>query len=264
MLKNGVKLLIDGKTGFGTLTLCNPKKHNAFNAGLISSIRDYTEEIRKENLRGLFVNAEGKSFCAGADLNWMKEQASASREDNIKDALNLSGMLNDIASLNCPTVCLVQGNTFGGGVGLVSACDISVSIETAKFTLSEVKLGLIPATIAPYVMRRIGAQQSRRYFLTAETFDAPKAKNIGLLNEVVSSVEELSSMESHFKKHFNRNGPNAMSSCKELIDAVFSATDKEEMMEDTAKRLASQRETDECKEGITAFFEKRKAAYNLE
>lgn len=180
----------------------------------------------------------------------------------MRDALELSGMLNDLATLECPTVALVQGQALGGGVGIVSVCDIAVGVASSKFTLSEVKLGLIPATISPYVVRRIGAQHSRRYFLTAERFDAHEAKRIGLLHEVVDDAEALHDFEQHLKTHFARNGPQAMSASKALIEAVEGRPIDQQVMLDTAERLAVQRDSPEAKEGITAFFEKRNPGFS--
>mmetsp|Transcript_67 Transcript_67/g.150 ORF Transcript_67/g.150 Transcript_67/m.150 type:complete len:272 (+) Transcript_67:301-1116(+) len=250
-----------GTDGFATLTLNRASVHNALSDHVIAECRQKVEEVRQAKPRALFVKAEGKSFCAGADLDWMKRAATYTKEANIKDAMELTGLLKDINTLPLPTVAMVQGAALGGGVGIISVCDIAIGVQRAKFTLSEVKLGLIPATISPYVVSRIGATQSRRYFLSAETFDAPQARNIGLLHEVVEDQAGLDAYEQVLKEHFARNGPGAVTASKELINAVVGKEIDEGLMFDTATRLANQRDTDECREGINAFFEKRQAAF---
>jgi methylglutaconyl-CoA hydratase len=249
--------------GFATLTLTRGERHNALSDAVIGVMRAELAAVRRLAPRALFVRAEGKSFSAGADLEWMKRAAGYSRAENTADALELSGMLNDLATLPMPTVALVQGQALGGGVGLVAACDVAVGVRAAKFTLSEVKLGLIPATISPYVLRRIGAQHGRRYFLTAERFDAAEAQRIGLLHHVVEDEAALDAFEKHLKEHFAVNGPAAMAASKELIAAVEGRGVTPEVMFDTAQRLAVQRDTPECREGIAAFFDKRAPAYKL-
>jgi len=253
--------LVFSSDGFATLTLNRPKVHNALSDVFIGQVRESLAEIRQAVPRALFLRAEGKSFSAGADLEWMKRAASYSKEENFKDAMELSGMLNDLSSLPFPSVGLIQGAALGGGVGLVAACDISVSVKTAKFTLSEVKLGLVPATIAPYVIRRIGEKQARRYFLTAERFDAYEARRIGLLHEVVEDEQGLSQFENWAKSHFCNNAPGAMAACKDLISTVVGRPVDSKLLEDTATLLANQRDTQECRDGIAAFFEKKSAPF---
>ncbi|GBG28996.1 Methylglutaconyl-CoA hydratase, mitochondrial [Hondaea fermentalgiana] len=252
-----------GSDGFATLTMTRPKVHNALSDGMIAAMRERLAEVRKEAPRGLFIRAEGKSFSAGADLDWMKRAATYSKEENVADAMELSGMLHDLATLPLPTVALVQGAAIGGGVGIVSACDLAVGVSSAKFMLSEVKLGLIPATISPYVVQRIGAQQSRRFFLTAERIDALEARRIGLLHEVVEDSNALDTFEKWAKDHFSVNAPQAMATSKALIDVVAHKDITPELRLETAKMLADQRDSDECREGIAAFFEKRDGPFVL-
>jgi methylglutaconyl-CoA hydratase len=186
-----VRVSVD-EQGWGTLTLDRPKVHNAFSDHVIAQLSDALDEVKRDSrLRGLFVRSTGKNFCAGGDLEWMRKAAGYSRQENIDDAMALSRMLYKLSSLPVPSVALVQGAAFGGGVGLVAACDIGVGVARSSFMLSEVRLGLIPATISPYVVERIGAQQCKRYFLTAERFDAAKALSMGLLHEVVADEDAM-------------------------------------------------------------------------
>lgn len=253
-----------GSDGFATLTMTRPQVHNALSDGMIAAIRESLAEVRSQAPRALFIRGEGKSFSAGADLGWMKRAATYTKEENIKDAMELSGMLHDLQTLPLPTVALVQGAAIGGGVGIVSTCDIAVGVTSAKFALSEVKLGLIPATISPYVVSRIGASQSRRYFLTAERFDANDARRIGLLHEVVETAEDLDEFEDWAKKHFAANAPNAMAASKDIVSLVAHEEITEDLRLKTAIRLADQRDSQECRDGIGAFFEKKTAPFVLD
>lgn len=216
---------------------------------------------RAADVRGVFLRATGKSFCAGADLEWMKRASEFTREQNVADAVRLSTMLQNLNSLPQPTVALIQGAAFGGGVGLVSCCDIAVAVSSAKFALSEVKLGLIPATISPYVVSKIGAGNARRYFVTAERFDAPKAKEIGLVHEVVDTAEELEEWATTLKQHLMEAAPGAARASKTLVASVANVPITSELINETAERLGEQRMSKEGKEGLAAFFEKRRPAW---
>lgn len=256
-----VHLDVDAQ-GWGTLTLDRPKVHNAFSDHVIAQLSDALDDAKKESgLRGLFVRSTGKSFCAGGDLEWMKRAAGYTRQENVDDAMVLSRMLYKLSSLHVPTVALVQGAAFGGGVGLVAACDIGVGVARANFMLSEVRLGLIPATISPYVVQRIGAQQCKRYFLTAERFSAEKALSLGLLHEVVEDEEAMELKAQEIRSAVLGNSPTGIAASKLLIGAVVGKPISEAVMLDTAERLADQRRSDEGKEGITAFLEKRTASW---
>lgn len=256
-----VTLRFDGD-GFANLILNRPEVHNAFNNKIVEQLSQCVLEVSQRMPRALFVSSIGKSFSAGGDLNYMKEMADASKERNINDAVALSQFLCDLSNVPVPTVALVQGPAFGGGVGLISVCDIAIGVKSAIFALSEVKLGLIPATISPYVIQRIGSAQSRRYFLTGEKFDAATAFKIGLLHEVVDSNEDLLIWRDRFKKEFKMNSPSGMSASKQLIRAVEGQTIDKNLILDTANRLAEQRSSIEGKEGIKAFLEKRPASYS--
>jgi methylglutaconyl-CoA hydratase len=245
--------------GFASVTLNRADVHNAFSDHVINELDTIFTSLRNDtSLRGIFLKSTGKSFCAGADLEWMKRASKYTREENMNDAMRLSGMLNNVNTQPHPTIALVQGAAYGGGVGLVSVCDIAVGTKKAIFSLSEVKLGLIPATISPYVINAIGQRASRRYFLTAERFDAQRAYDIGLLHEVVEDEEGLRAKENELKAALLIAGPASVRASKNLINLNVA----ESIRHGTALRLAEQRETSECKEGLTAFFEKRNASWN--
>ncbi len=251
-----IQLSIDG-TGVATVTLNRPQVHNAFDdhliAGLTSRLRelDHTADVRVVVLAG-----NGKSFSAGADLNWMKRMAGFSEGENLRDAVGLADLLHTLGALSKPTVARVHGAAYGGGVGLVAACDIAVASLSAAFSLSEVRLGLIPAVISPYVIAAIGERQARRYFLTAERFDAQEALRIGLVHMAVDDAmldEAVDGIVAQLKK----GGPRAQSAAKALIAAVTNRPIDRKLVEDTAGRIARIRVTAEGKEGIAAFLEKR-------
>jgi methylglutaconyl-CoA hydratase len=207
------------------------------------------------------LRSTGKSFCAGADLEWMKRTTKYSRQENLADAVALSTMLNTLNTMPCPTIAVVQGAAYGGGVGLVAACDIAVGSQKAIFSLSEVKLGLIPATISPYVISAIGQRAARRYFLTAERFDATKAQEIGLLHEVGENEAAMEAKVAEIKAALLIAGPGAVRASKSLIGAVANKAITEELIHDTASRLSDVRATAECLDGLTSFFEKRPASW---
>ncbi len=237
--------------------LNNPQKHNAFDDQIISQLCDLFEQINQTNtIRAMVLSSTGKSFSAGANLAWMKRMASYSFEDNLKDANGLALMLNLLNNLNVPTIAKVQGAAFGGAVGLVSCCDIAIASEKASFCLSEVKLGLIPATISPYVINAMGERACRRYFLTAERFSSETAARLGLVNEVCSN-DELDNTVNKILKGLLKNGPQAVSQAKSLIQDVCYKQNDEELREDTSHRIAQIRVSKEGQEGLTAFFENR-------
>jgi methylglutaconyl-CoA hydratase len=247
--------------GVTQVTLNRPEIHNAFDDTLIAELEDEFRRIDEdESVRVVVLAANGKSFSAGADLNWMKRMATFERSDNVSDAIRLGVLMNRIATLSKPVVGLVQGAAYGGGVGLVACCDIALASERASFCLSEVKLGLIPAVISPYVVEAIGARQARRYFVTAERFGAVEARRIGLVHEVVPE-SELESAGATIVETLLANGPRAMASAKDLIDAVAHRPITRAVMEDTARRIADARAGAEGREGVSAFLEKRKPGW---
>jgi methylglutaconyl-CoA hydratase len=243
------------------VTLNRPEVHNAFDETLIAeltaalAVLDADEAVRAVVLRGA-----GKGFCAGADLNWMKKMAGFSRAQNLADARALARMLATLRGITKPTLARVHGNVFGGGVGLVACCDIALGDHDAIFALSEARLGLIPATVAPYVIEAIGARQASRYFLTAERFTAAEALRIGLLHDL-APPGQLDARVSEFLGALLAAGPRAQAECKALIRALAHRKIEARTIEDTARRIARIRVSPEAKEGIAAFLGRRSAAW---
>jgi methylglutaconyl-CoA hydratase len=241
-----------------TVWLNRPEVHNAFDDVLIAGL---TAELRRldetSEAKVVVLAARGQSFSAGADLNWMKRMAQYSEEENLRDARALANLMRTLHGLKKPTIARVQGAAFGGGVGLVACCDIAVASKEALFCLSEVRLGMIPSVISPYVISAIGQRAAQRYFLTAERFDADEAKRIGLVQGVVpakSLDEAVATMGSHLIK----GGPAALTAAKKLIADVGRRPIDDGLVEDTARRIAALRVSPEGREGIAAFLEKRK------
>lgn len=248
---------IDGR-GVARLTLNRPDVHNAFNDVLIADLTAALEELEADPLVRIVVLASrGRNFSAGADLGWMKRMAANSQAENQADARRLAGLMRRLNDLAKPTLALVQGPAFGGGVGLVACCDIVIAVEGASFCLSEVKLGLIPAAIGPYVMAAIGPRAARRYFLSAETFSAAQAERLGLVHQVVAS-KELETAAEDLLKALLKAGPVAQAAAKDLVKALSGRTIDDALVEDTALRIARLRAGPEAREGIAAFLEKRK------
>jgi len=236
-----------------TVTLARPDVRNAFNDELISALREQFEN--PGSARAIIVEGEGAAFCAGGDLQWMKKAANYTREQNIADALNLAQMLQ--AVVNCPAVVIarVHGAAFGGGCGLVAAADVAIAQEGTKFAFSEVKLGLIAATISSIVIPKIGAGHARSLFATGEVFDTEKALRIGLVHDVVTDAVESETVLQAKLKAILSAGPEAVAASKKLVNTAPHS------IEATAEFLADRRATDEGKEGVAAFLEKRKASY---
>ncbi|MDJ0683704.1 MAG: enoyl-CoA hydratase-related protein [Alphaproteobacteria bacterium] len=246
--------------GGGAVTevvLSNPVKHNVFDDGLIAGLTGAFLLLAEDReTRVIILRAEGKSFSAGADLNWMKRAAEASRAENLRDAEALATMMYRINTCPKPVIGLVQGAAFGGGVGLAACCDIVVAAPAAVFALTEVKLGIIPAAISPYVVAAIGARAARRYMLTGERFDAATALQLGLVHDMVPHPDALEDRVRSFAEMLLGNGPAALAETKDLIAAVDRPWSWD-VLKDTAERIARVRATDEAKEGMAAFFEKR-------
>lgn len=244
--------------GAAVVTLNRPQVHNAFDDALIA---DLTGELRRLegdfDTRFVVLAAAGKSFSAGADLNWMRRVADYSEAENLTDAHLLAELMRALNELSKPTIARVQGPAFGGGVGLVACCDIAIASEHAAFALTEVRLGLIPAVISPYVVRAIGERQARRYLLTGERFDAREAQRIGLIHKVASD-DTLDEWVNKILRQLYGNGPNAMAACKALIRRVSLGPIDDDMVADTARRIAEIRVSDEGQEGLDAFLGKRK------
>ncbi|MDQ5850007.1 MAG: enoyl-CoA hydratase/isomerase family protein [Pseudomonadota bacterium] len=254
-----MSVLVERKDGVARVTLNRPELRNAFDDQVIDELRKIFENLRADkSIRTVVLAGNGPAFCAGADLNWMKRMAGYGHAENLADARALAEMLAALDRLPKPTIARVHGPVFAGGTGLVAACDIAVGTPEAKFCFSEAKLGLSPATISPYVMRAIGEREARRYFLTAEVFDAAEAHRIGLLSIFTEKLDETIDA---LLKHILAGGPEAHASIKALIRAVAGRTVDAALMDDTARRIAEIRASPEGKEGIAAFLEKRKASW---
>ncbi|WNC69876.1 enoyl-CoA hydratase/isomerase family protein [Thalassotalea nanhaiensis] len=260
MTQDKVLLEIDDRN-IATVTLNNPDKHNAFDDAVINELTNTFEHIASNsNVRAMVLASTGKSFSAGADLGWMKRMASYSYEENLTDANALANMLKVLNFMPMPTIAKIQGAAFGGAVGLVSCCDIAIASEKASFCLSEVKLGLIPATISPYVVNAMGLKACRRYFQTAERFFASKAEQIGLVDEVCA-VDALDDSVEAMLTVLLQNSPAAVKQAKQLAFDVAYQPINDELLQDTSKRIAAIRVSQEGQEGLTSFFEKRPAAW---
>lgn len=249
--------------GVATVTLNNPEKHNAFDDVIIKSLTDIFNEIAlRDDIKVMVLAANGKNFSAGADLNWMKRMASYSYEDNCKDANKLAQMLKTLNFLPQATIAKIQGAAFGGAVGLASCCDIVIASNKASFCLSEVKLGLIPATISPYVVDAIGLKASRRFFQTAERFFADKAMQLGLVDEIVDADELTPAVNKMIATLLN-NSPQAMRQAKQLAFDVAYQEVNEALLSDTSARIANIRVSSEGQEGLSAFFDKRTPSWQV-
>lgn len=245
------------RSGIATLTLNRPERHNAFDEGLIVELTEALLGVAANPAaRVLVLAAAGKSFSAGADLGWMKRTASYSEADNLADAQKLARLMHTLDSLPIPTVAAVQGPAYGGGVGLVACCDMVFAAPEAVFSLTEVKLGLIPAVISPYVIRKIGSAQARRYFLSAERFSSATAQKIGLVHELAPQ-DEVAVLATSWATQLLNNGPQAMAAAKRLVAEVANQPICTEMNDKCAQRIAAQRISAEGQEGLSAFLEKR-------
>jgi methylglutaconyl-CoA hydratase len=246
------------------LWLNRPELHNAFDDALIAALTVELEELAKDvGLRALVLAGRGASFSAGADLNWMRRMAAAGREANRDDALGLATLMRTLAFFPRPTVARVHGPAYGGGVGLIACCDIAIGSDNARFGLTEVKLGLVPAVISPYVVESIGARQARRWFLTGESFDAAQAASMGLLHQVTSSAALDAAVE-HQLQLILRAGPAACSVAKQLVFGIRGTDEARQGKMDahTADLIASLRVSAEGQEGIGAFLDKRAPSWD--
>lgn len=254
-------LEIQREAGVATIWMNRPDVHNAFNAQLIADLTTACIELdADDSVRAVVLTGRGKSFSAGADLNWMKAAGEASEAENFADAMKLAGMLRTLAEMNKPTIARVHGAALGGGMGLASACDICIAGDRAVFATSEVKFGIIPSAISPYVIRAIGERQAYRYFQTAERINATRAATLGLAHEAVAT-EELDAKVSEVVEALLQGGPKSQAAAKDLIRAVANRPVSDAVVEDTARRIASLRVTPEAKEGLAAFLDKRPAVW---
>lgn len=242
------------------LTLISPKKHNCITPGLIEEMTEVLQNLSNNpDVHTLIIRAEGKHFCAGADLNWMQETARMSFEENKKEARALANMLQLLYDLPQLTIGLLHGAVYGGGVGLAACMDIAIADADTQFCFAETKIGLIPSTISPYVVKAIGPRQAKRFFMTAEVFGTAMAEKIGLVHEVTEG--DADACLNHILDAVAQNGPSAKRAAKKLVEDVQGHAFNEELLEMTAESLAQIRSTDEAKEGLAAFFEKRQASW---
>lgn len=244
--------------GLAVVTLNRPDVHNAFNAELIAELTDVFAMIADQpTIRMMILRGEGPSFSAGADLNWMKLAALNSREDNEADALKLADMLRRLYEMPQMTLALVHGAAMGGGAGLVAACDMAIAKAGTQFRFSEVRLGLTPATISPFVIQAIGPRHARALFVTADGFDAAYAEKIGLVHHVAETDEQMGELQEHIARLVFSAAPGAVADAKKLVNDVVGRDIGHGLMQDTAKRIAARRASEEGKEGVSAFLEKR-------
>lgn len=254
-------LTLEFQGPLATITLTQPEVRNAFSDEVIADITHAFHAVgKRSDVRAVVLAAEGPAFCAGANLNWMRRMADYSRDENREDAGLLAEMLRVIYECPQPTIARVQGDVYAGGMGLVAACDMAVAAEGAGFCLSEVKIGLIPATISPYVIRAMGARAAHRYFLTGERFDAAEALRIGFVHRVVPA-EELDNAVDGLLKHLVSAGPAAARACKRLVIEVAEREINEQLIAATVEGIADIRASAEGKEGVQAFLQKRKPAW---
>ena len=251
------------ENGIATITLNRPEKKNAFNSDTIEQLLAILEQLEHDtNLRALVLRANGTHFSAGADLNWMQSIAKFSMNENIKDAEKLADLLHRLDVLPVPTITLVQGAAFGGALGLICCCDIAIASKNTQFCLSEVKLGLVPATIGPYVCRAMGQRQARRYMLTAEVISAYQAKQLGIIHKLVSTPFLFNPCLEGLIKQLTANSPNAVRKAKALCHLCESSVLDASLRKQTSELIAELRASPEGQEGINAFLEKRKANWN--
>jgi len=255
-MSNALNILTQG--GVQTITLSRPDVRNAFNDEVIAELKNAFLAVAQDPaVRCVVLAAEGPAFCAGADLNWMRRMADYTRNENLADAGELAAMLCAIYECPKPTIARVQGDVYAGGMGLVAACDMAVSVDTANYCLSEVKLGLIPATISPYVIRAMGARAAHRYFLTAERFGAFEAHRIGLVHEVVNA-DALDAKVAELTHALVSASPNAVRACKKLVQDVADREINDALVAHTVAGIADIRASSEGKEGVQSFLQKRK------
>ncbi len=244
------------------VTINRPEKRNAFDAATIAALYEAFETLQgADHVRVVFVRGAGGTFSAGADLGWMADAARWSESDNRDDAMGLAKMLKALHDVPALTCAIVEGAAMGGGAGIVAACDMAVAVKGTKFAFSEVKLGLIPGTIAPYVVEAVGARTARALFMTADLFDADAAREFGLIGHVLDSADQIDGFIASFSDSMKACAPGAVGDAKRLVNHVAGHRIDHSLMEETAKRIARARVSPEGQEGVRAFLEKRKPAW---
>ncbi len=254
-------ILEKDERGVATVTLNQPEKHNAFDEHVIAELSEIFSGLAQDtSVKVMILQSTGRNFSAGADLDWMKRMADYGHAENVRDSNALADMLHKLNFLPMPTIARVQGAAMGGGAGLVCCCDIAIASDKASFAFSETRLGLLPATISPYVLQSIGAQAARRYFLTAERFDARRAQMLGMVSEVLEE-DELDEKITFLVATILANSSEAVRAAKDLIREVENKPVTKKLMQMTSESIADIRASEEGKEGLTAFLEKRPPAW---
>jgi len=262
-MRDSLQLLREGPVA--RLRLDRPQLHNAFDAGLIAGLTEALDELgRDPGVRVVVLEAAGPSFSAGADLHWMRGMAEASEADNREDSLKLARLMRTLDTLPKPTLARVHGAAFGGGVGLVACCDIAIATRNATFGLTEARLGLLPAVISPYVIDAIGPRQARRWFATAERFDAAEAHRIGLIHLLVDDEAALDAAVMQQSEFLLQAGPVAAATAKSLVHRIADAGDARAIDDANAALIASLRVSPEGQEGLSAFLGKRRPTWTTE
>lgn len=256
-------LIVDqDASGVARIRLNRPEVHNAFDAAMIIELRDVALKLADDDdVRVVVLSGEGRSFSSGADLHWMKEAAAFTPEENRMDASRLSNMLHALDTMPKPLITLIHGSAFGGGVGLAAVADIAIAVRDTRFALSEVRLGLTPATIAPYVIAAIGAGNARSYFLSGKSFDGEEARRIGLVHQVAENAEELEILAEEWINNILSAAPGAVADAKKLVATISGRELTARLMEETSEMIAARRASVEGREGMAAFLEKRKPAW---
>jgi methylglutaconyl-CoA hydratase len=250
--------------GVATVTIDRPHRRNAFDAPTIAALTEAFETLQgAEGVRVVFLRGNGGHFCAGADLDWMRMAADWTEDDNRDDAMNLAKMLKALSEIPALTVALVEGSAFGGGAGLVAACDMAIAAADARFAFSEVKLGLTPATISPYVVNAIGPRTAKGLFATGRAFDAAHAQAIGLVQEVVADAAGIEAAKARLSLEIMDCAPGAVADVKQLVWDVWARPIDHKLMAETAHRIAKARVGDEGREGVAAFLGKRKPSWSV-
>lgn len=251
--------------GVATVTINSPATKNAFDGQVIAALHETFETLHgAEGVRVVFLRGAGGTFSAGANLEWMAAAADLSEADNRDDAMAMAVMLKTLWDVPALTVALVEGGAFGGGAGLAAACDYAVATADAKFSFSEVRLGLIPAAISPYVIRAVGPRQAKALFATGRLFDAAFAEKVGLVHEVVDGAAGLVRARDRLAREMMAAAPGAVAESKRLVDDVFGEEIDHGLMEETSRRIAHRRVSDEAREGVGAFLARRKPSWNAE